>query len=155
MRSYFIALITLSILLCGCKAYKEIEVKDIQLEKFKLVSASKIDLDIDVDVYNPTKSDFQITDVQGVVMRYDVPFANISLLDKTVVPAFNNGDILLRCRIELLDPMAVLVMGLNVKSWSMKEFNMKLKVIVKKGGLKRTFKINNIPLERLTKRIKL
>lgn len=154
MRNYFIIMITLAALLCGCKGYREIEVKDVNLERFKLVSASKINLDIDADIYNPTKAEFTVSDIQGTVYRDDVPFANITLLKGAVVPAFHNEGILLKCQVELLDPMAILVMGLNVKSWNMKEFRMKLKVTVKKGGMRKTFKINDIPLDRLVKKIK-
>lgn len=155
MRNYFIIMIALASLLCGCKGYREIEVKDVNLERFRLVSASKINLDIDADVYNPTKAEFTVSDIQGVVYRDDVPFANIALLKEVAVPAFHNKGVLLKCQVELLDPMAVLVMGLNVKSWNMKEFRMKLKVTVKKGGMRKTFKVNDIPLDRLVKKIKL
>ena len=71
------------------------------------------------------------------------------------MPPNFDGTILIKTRVNLLDPLSVLVMGLNINSWDNKEFKLKLKVTVKKGGLKKTFKLNNIPLEKVGKRIKL
>lgn len=154
MRNYWLLAIALIALLSSCSAYKEIEVKDIQLEKFKLVSASRVNFNLDVDIYNPTKGAFTLTDVQGTVFRDGIPFAELSLLEDAMVPAFHNGTVLVKCRVELLDPMAVLVMGLNVQSWNMKDFELRLKVTAKKGMLKKTFKLNNVPVEKLVKKIK-
>lgn len=155
LKSYGLLVIILITLLSSCSAYKEIEVRDIQLDKFKLVSASKVNFNLDVDIYNPMRGAFTLTDIQGTVFRDGAPFAELSLLEEALVPAFQNGPIQVKCRVELLDPMAVLVMGLNVKSWNMKDFELKLKVTARKGMVKKTFKLNNVPVEKLVKKIKL
>ncbi|MEG1088922.1 MAG: hypothetical protein RSE02_05565 [Bacteroidales bacterium] len=155
MRKYLIIIVALVSILSGCKGYRDISIGNIELEKFKLTSASKVDVVIGVDVFNPTKANFTLINVDGVLFRNDVPFANLSLLKDVYIPTLHNGKALVNCRIELLDPMAVLVMGLNIKSWNMDEFRIKLKATVKKGAFKKSFKINNIPLDKVIKKIKL
>ena len=155
MKKYFVVLLLIGAFLSSCTGYKDIDVRDFSLGKVKLVSTSKLDLNIKAEIYNPTKAAFVITDVQGVVYKDDVPFADIKLLDDAIVPPNFDGTILIKTRVNLLDPLSVLVMGLNINSWDHKEFKLKLKVTVKKGGLKKTFKLNNIPLEKVVKRIKL
>lgn len=154
MRKYIVIIFALILVLSSCKGYREIEVGDVQLEKFKLESASKINLTIRVDIHNPTKAEFNLSNIEGVVYRDDIPFANLSLLENTIVPASFTGPVSVKCRIDLLDPMAVLVMGLNVKSWKLDEFTMKIKATVKKGMIKKSIKLNNIPLNKLAKKIK-
>lgn len=155
MKKYLIIIVAVASLLSSCAGYREIVIGNIELEKIKLTSASKADLVFGVDVYNPTKADFIITDIQGVLFKDDVPFANLYLLEDVSIPKAFNGEVFLKNRVELLDPMAVLVMGLNIKSWNMSEFKVKIKVTVKKGGFKKTFKLNNIPLDKVVKKIKL
>lgn len=155
MKKYFVVLAIITTLLSSCSGYKNIDLRDFSIKKFKLVSTSKINLDIAADIDNPSKASFTITDIIGTVYKDDIPFAEVNLVEDVYVPARFEGDITIKSQIQLLDPLAVLVMGLKIDSWNPKEFKMKLRISVKKGMIKKTFKMNDIPLERIIKRIKL
>ncbi|MEG0518020.1 MAG: hypothetical protein RR555_04000 [Bacteroidales bacterium] len=155
MRKYLIIIIALVSLLSSCAGYRDITIGTVDVAKVKLNSASKVSLDLSVCVSNPTKANFTLTNVQGMLYRDDIPFANLALSEQISVPANYSGDVLIKTNITLLDPMAVLVMGLNLKSWHMDEFKIKLKATVKKGAFKKSIKLNNIPLDKLVKKISL
>ena len=155
MKKIFGLFIIFTLLLWGCSSYRSIVVEDLNISSFRLKSASKIDLGLKASVENPTKSTFELVDVEGVVNRDNMPFANISLLEDSVIPPFYEGEIPIKCRVDLIDPMAVLVMGLDIKSWNISDFNLNIKATVKKGAIKKSFKMNNIPLDKLVKKFKL
>lgn len=155
MRKYLMLVATFVSLLCSCTNYKHIDVNDVKLEKFKLISTSKADLQLQVSVNNPSKTIFTITDIQGVLYRDDVPFANLSLLEEIVIPPQAVTDVHVKCRINLLDPLAVLVMGLDMSSWNEDEFTVDIKTTVKGGGLKKSFRLKKVPLSKVIKRIKI
>lgn len=155
MRKYLIIIIALMSLLSSCAGYRDIAIGTVDVAKVKLNSASKVNLDLSVYVSNPTNANFTLTDIQGVLYRDDIPFADLTLNEPVSVSANYIGNILVKTNITLLDPMAVLVMGLNLKSWHMDEFKIKLKATVKKGAFKKSIKLNNIPLDKLVKKINL
>ena len=155
MKKYFVLVVLSALLLSSCAGYKNIDLRDFSINKFKLVSTSKVYLDIDTEIDNPSKSSFSINDISGIVYKDDIPFAEVTLLEDVFVPAKFEGVITIKSQIKLLDPLAVLVMGLKIDTWDPKEFKMKLKVTVKKGIIKKTFKLNNIPLDKVVKKIKL
>lgn len=155
MKKFFGLFIIFTLLLSSCSNYRSIEVEDLSVSSLKLKSASKIDLGLKAHVENPTRATFELVDVNGIVYKGDMPFANILLLENSVMPPFYEGDIPINCRVELIDPMAVLVMGLNIKSWNISDFKLDVKATVKKGAIKKSFKMNNIPLDKLVKKFKL
>ncbi len=155
MKKFFGLIVILTLLLCSCSSYKSIIVEDLKISTFKLESTSKMRLGLKAHVENPTRATFELVDVSGVVYKGDMPFAEIVLLDNSVVSPYYDGEIPINCRIILTDPMAVLVMGLDIKSWNIGDFKLNLKVTVKKGAIKKSFKMNNISLEKLVKKFKL
>ena len=106
-------------------------------------------------VNNPTKSTFTITDIQGTLFRDDTRFAEVSLLEEAVVSPLSREETVIKCRIHLLDPLAVLVMGLDIRSWNPEEFKLNLKTTVRSHGIKKNFKIDNIALDRVLKHVKI
>ena len=155
MRKFLILTLLLAAILGGCSKYREVEVEDVRLQKIRLVSASKADLQLRVLVNNPTKSTFTITDIQGTLFRDDTRFAEVSLLEEAVVHPLSREETVIKCRIHLLDPLAVLVMGLDIQSWNPEEFKLNLKTTVRSHGIKKNFKIDNIALDRVLKHVKI
>ncbi len=156
MKRFFRLIAVLSLLLLnGCKGYRDVQVSNVEIESLRILSTSKINLGLGVELDNPSKSTFELVGLEGVVYKDDTPLANVFLLEDAVIPSKYVGEVEVKCTMELIDPLAVLAMGLNVKSWDLDKFNLKLKATIKKGAIRKTFKVDDIPLEMLVDNISL
>ena len=91
--------------------------------------------------------------IDGFLTRNSVNFAQITLIKTDTIAAACQSTNRARFQVELLDPMALFSMGLNIKSWKMSDFEINARGVLRtsKGGRK-AIKLKNVPLESLTNR---
>lgn len=154
MRKFLILTALCALFLCGCSGYRQVEISGVQVQKVKLVSTSDVDLDLAVEVDNPTRSTFTVSDLEGMLSRNGAAFARVTLREDAVVYPRTVADAELRCRIHLLDPLAVLVMGLDFRSWKPEEFRLDLAATVRSGAVKKKFRMQDVPVAQVLNRIK-
>lgn len=147
-----IALLSLVLLLLtGCSQYKNVDLNDIKVSKVKMISAQHIELQFKADVENPTRTEFEVTGIEGLLYRNGAEFANLQLIEPATVPANFSGDVLLKCKFSLSDPLAALALGLNIASLNSDDFTADLTVSVKGGALKKNFKYRDMPMSKVFK----
>lgn len=155
MTNRIILFLSLILVLGGCNPYREVKFESFKLSSFELVSTSRATIVFAAAIDNPLKSSISLLSVDGTVLKEYTSFAKITLLEEVVVPAHTKGEVMVRISIELLDPMALLSMGLNIRSWDLEDFRTSAKITFKLGsGGSKTFKFRNVPLERMVNSFK-
>lgn len=139
----------------GCSNYRNIQLVDIKLQSIRLKSASKIEVYLNAYIDNPTSAEITITAISGTIFKDGSKFADITLKEATSIPKGTNVGVLLPLNVNLLDPLSLLAMGLNIKSWEENNFTGDIKVTVRQGALKKTIGQKNIPLNKYIKNISL
>jgi len=109
-----------SLLLCGCTDYKQLKVTSCKIGVLKGLSYSdgkaSADLRLDVGVDNPTRSSFDVSDIDAILYYNEgKPFAQITS-DKSVnIAPGNDGMIPVLLKVTFLDPLAIMFGGLDTK----------------------------------------
>ncbi|MCI1719711.1 MAG: LEA type 2 family protein [Bacteroidales bacterium] len=145
----------IALIVSGCADYRKIVLEDISITGFKLKSATCAQINLAAYVDNPTGGTFNVTDIDGLLYKDGVKFAHYNLVDPVAIQPRLKTRIPLTIEINLDDPLSVLAMGLNVKSWNKKDFMMDVHAIVRKGGLRIPFVRKNVPLDKVLERVKV
>lgn len=151
----FLCLAAAVLMLSGCADYRDIVLEDITITGFRLQSASTAQIDLAAYVNNPTGGTFNVTDIDGILYKDDVKFAHFNLVDPCTIQPRISNKIPMTIEIILDDPLSVLAMGLNIKTWNKKDFMMDIHASVKKGGLRIPFVRKNVPLDKVLEKVKV
>jgi hypothetical protein len=81
-------------------------------------------------------------------------FARVYLIEADTIVARKESVNTALFRVEILDPLSLLAMGLNVSRWQYNDFRIDVRAIIKIAGRgNRTVRFKDIPLENLAKRL--
>lgn len=148
----FVFLLISVIALTSCNKFKDIEVDFVSLSSFRLHSTSQAELSFDVIVDNPTDNTIILNGINGMIRKSDRDFAAVSLKEPVTVPPMSREKRTVVVSFSLLDPMALLSIGLNIDSWDMSDFKVNGTLYLKTdSGLKHKFRFKNVTLERMLK----
>jgi len=150
-----IVLITALIIiaLTGCNRYSEIEIVNIKLSDVKIRSTSRAEVEVEFVVNNGSLRDLTITGADGFLTKERVNFAQFTLIESEMIERGKTTTSKAKFNVELLDPLSLFSMGLNINSWKMSDFEIDARgVVANDKGNKRVFKFKNLPLEKLIKR---
>jgi len=153
MKRLLVFPVLVLLLFTSCTNFRNIEIKNVKLNEVKLLSTSKAMVDVEFTINNTANADLVLQSSDGFLTKNGVNFAQITLIGSDTIVASCQSANRARFQIELLDPMSLFSMGLNIKSWKMSDFEINARGIIRtsKGGRK-TFKLKNMPLENLAKR---
>jgi len=150
MRRYVLLLILLAPALQSCINYRNVDIGSVSLNSFKLVNTSRADITFDYTAENATGVPLVIASAHGIIKKKGVNFAQMTLLKADTIPprSIKNGT--LAVRFDLLDPVSILAMGLNIASWRAQDFNIDARILIRSGEKrKKVLKVREIPLENL------
>ena len=151
MRRILVLFMAAMLLLAGCSQYKDVDFEEIKIGKVRMVSSQEFDLQFKASVNNPTGTTFEVTSIDGIMLRNGAPFANLKLVENAAVPSRSNSEVILKCRFSLTDPLAALALGLNMASLNSDDFTVDLTATIKGGMLKKSFRYKNVPMSRIFK----
>jgi len=154
MKKIWIAILLATLLLSGCSGVSEIDIREVNLVNAKFVNTSSVDLEFECIVHNPTNRRIIVEDANGVLKKSDVVFARVHMVKADTIASngLSSNKILLKVSVE--DPLSLLSMGMNFRSWDMSEFKGDIRSTVRREGrAKHVFKRKNIPLDSLLERL--
>ncbi len=154
MRKILLLITLLTLFLSSCSNLKSIEATDAEVESFKLVSVSKAQVVLNVEIDNPSGKTFTIKSLDGELLKDGTVFADVVLLNQPVVPGRAITKVPVNLEITLKDPLAALAMGLNYKSLDISQFAVNATAVVKGGGLKPKIELENVPAKNIVQYFK-
>jgi hypothetical protein len=115
MKKFVLVLLAAASVLASCSNYKQIRVADINVGKLNMVALNAAQVEVALDVVNPTKATFEIAGADIAVLKQGAEFAKITQVDngKVLLAPGNPSKATLVLRAEVTDPMQVLAGGLN------------------------------------------
>lgn len=142
------------VLLASCTNFSEVDIKNIKLHEFNLVNTFRANVTFEYLIDNPTNSSLIITSADGFITKKGVNFAQLGLIKSDTIVSRSVTSNLVAIEVDLLDPISLLSMGLNISSWRVQDFNLDARITVKtSSGYKKIFKFKNVPLEHLVDRL--
>lgn len=143
-----------ALLFTSCNKLGQVEVKAINVKNFKLVNTSSADITVEVIINNPTNKQLVLCNADGFLKRGAANFAMFSLGSCDTVASNRISVNNLTFRINVIDPLSLLSMGLNLSQWKYSDFKVDARAIIRPlPGRKRVVKIKDMPLESLAKRL--
>ena len=154
MKKVWTIALLATLLLSGCSGISEIDIREVKLVNAKFVNTSSADLEFLCVVHNPTNRRIIIEDANGVLKKGDIVFARIYMVKADTIASngLSSNKVLLNVSVE--DPLSLLSMGMNFRSWDMSEFKGDVRSTIRREGrAKHVFKRKNIPLEGFLERL--
>ncbi len=154
MNRLLVSLLFISLLFTSCSKLGQVEIKELNVKSFRLINTSSAHVEVEFIIHNPTNKELLLCNADGVLKRGEVNFALVSLQHCDTVAANRVSVNTLVFKLDLLDPISLLSMGLNLSQWKFSDFRVDARAFIKPlPGRKRVIKIKNIPLENLSKRL--
>ena len=152
-RLLFLTLLSIAFL-SSCTNFNELDIKSVKLQKFTLVNTSRADVSFECLVDNPTNSSLIVTSAEGFITKKGVNFAQLALLRADTIAAKAVSSSFVVIQVNLLDPISLLSMGLNISSWKVDDFNIDARITIKtSSGYKKVLKFKDVPLDHLVSRL--
>jgi len=153
MKRLLTVIVLVITLLSSCTNYRNIEVNSVALRDVKLLSTSRAAIEVEYVITNNSGSDLILASADGFLMKNRVNFAQLTLVSADTVARGETTTNRLKFNVELLDPLSLFSMGLNINSWKTSDFEINVRGVIENSkGRKRVFKFKNLPLENLIKR---
>ena len=153
MKRLLTVIVLVITLLSSCTNYRNIEMNSVALRDVKLLSTSRAAFEVEYVITNNSGSDLILTSADGFLMKNRVNFAQLTLVSADTVARGETTTNRLKFNVELLDPLSLFSMGLNINSWKTSDFEINVRGVIENSkGRKRVFKFKNLPLENLIKR---
>ena len=151
MKKFTLILLAAASILASCANYKQIRIEDVNVGKLKMVALNAAQVDVNLEVFNPTKATFEVVGVDVSVVKDGAEFAKITQVegDKVLVAPGNPSKAKLVLRADIPDPMQVLAGGLNPQNWNLDLFRANGAIWVKKGKITKKIKVEDMPLKDL------
>ena len=149
MKKFILVLLAAASILASCANYKQIRIEDVNVGKLKMVALNAAQVNVDIEVFNPTKATFELVGVDLAVLKEGAEFAKITQIEgeKVLIAPGDPSKAILALRAEITDPMQMLAGGLNPKNWDLDLFRANGELWVKKGKLVKKIKIENVPIK--------
>lgn len=155
MKKFSFILLLMAILFQGCASYRQIELVDVEFGKVRMKALTKAEINVTLKIENPTRSTFHISSMDGVVNGAGSEFARFSLAQEISVPPGNPALVQAAIVAEVTDPLALLANGLSLNSLKDEKFTVDASLQIRKGLVKKKFKIKEVPLKELLKELNL
>lgn len=153
MKRLLTVIVLVVTLLSSCTNYRNIEVSSVALRDVKLLSTSRAAIEVEYVITNNSGSDLILSSADGFLMKNRVNFAQLTLVSADTVARGETTTNRLKFNVELLDPLSLFSMGLNINSWKTSDFEINVRGVIENSkGRKKVFKFKNLPLENLIKR---
>lgn len=153
MKRLLTVIVLVITLLSSCTNYRNIEVNSVALRDVKLLSTSRAAIEVEYVITNNSGSDLILASADGFLMKNRVNFAQLTLVSADTIAHGETTTNRLKFNVELLDPLSLFSMGLNINSWKTSDFEINVRGVIENSkGRKKVFKFKNLPLENLIKR---
>lgn len=130
-------LLAVSVLLVSCsKTYKDIELKDVKVEKLKVSSLRSLDATLAVAIDNPAVQRFRAENLTGTVYQKGVKVASFSSADAIQLEPKSVSENRIKVRLLLENPSAVLSYLADRKKVDLADFTVDIQVDITSGILK-------------------
>jgi LEA14-like dessication related protein len=150
MKYLSILFLSFMMILGGCCHFQKVNVESVNLSSFRMESSSKALVSFDIKVNNPTNNAISIVFLDGVLRKDMDRFATVSLVDTATVSAGSIETVNVTTEVTLCDPMSLLSMGLNIKSWKSESFTISGKITLKcENGAKKNLKLKDTKLNKV------
>lgn len=152
-RLLYLALIFI-VIATSCSRLSEVNVMNVEVRSFQLLSTSKANLELECLVQNPSNKDLVLESADALLKKGGIDFATATLVSADTIPPKTQNLYRAVFLIDIKDPLALLAMGLNISKWSYSDFRIDAKAVVKaSGGAKRTIKFKDVMLKDLINRL--
>jgi hypothetical protein len=150
MKKIGLLILLITISLTSCNRYGDVEILSVKITDVKIHSTSRAEVQLEYIVKNGSLRDLTLTSGDGFLMKDRVNFAQFRLVESEKILSGVTSASKARFNVELLDPLSLFSMGLNISSWKMSDFEINARgEISNDRGRKRAFKFKNMPLEKL------
>ena len=138
----------------SCSKLAEVDIKNVEVKSFQLLSTSKAHIELEYLVQNPSNRKLILESADGLLKKGGIDFATAVLVKADTIPPRSQSLYRAVFRIDIQDPLALLAMGLNISKWSYSDFRIDVKAVVKASGKgKRTIKFKDVILNDLASRL--
>ncbi|MCL2502549.1 MAG: hypothetical protein FWE30_00770 [Bacteroidales bacterium] len=134
-------------LLTSCFSYRDIEVKDFNIDNVSM-QGTRIVADFSATVHNPNRG-FVIQSAEGVFNRGQQPFATAQLLQALTVAGRSEQRCSGQLELTLQDLFAALQMGIDYRTWDISSFLFTGDMRIKSACIKKTFSYKDTPLTQI------
>lgn len=154
MKRLLVLLAFLPLVLNSCSKLGEVEVRELELKSFQLLSTTSANIEVEYVIHNPTSKKLMLDNVNGFLKKGDVNFAQVTLIEADTVAAKRVSINRLVFKLDIQDPLSLLSMGLNISKWHYSDFTVDARAVVKtSGGGRRIIKFKDMSMENLLKRL--
>ncbi len=154
MKRLLVLLAFLPLVLSSCSKLGEVEVRELELKSFQLLSTTSANIEVEYVIHNPTSKKLMLDNVNGFLKKGDVNFAQVTLIEADTVAAKRVSINRLVFKLDIQDPLSLLSMGLNISKWHYSDFTVDARAVVKtSGGGRRIIKFKDMSMENLLKRL--
>lgn len=154
MKRLLVLLAFLPLVLSSCSKLGEVEVRELELKSFQLLSTTSANIEVEYVIHNPTSKKLMLDNVNGFLKKGDVNFAQVTLIEADTVAAKRVSINRLVFKLDIQDPLSLLSMGLNISKWHYSDFTVDARAVVKtSGGGRRVIKFKDMSMESLLKRL--
>lgn len=154
MKRLLVLLAFLPLVLSSCSKLVEVEVRELELKSFQLLSTTSANIEVEYVIHNPTSKKLMLDNVNGFLKKGDVNFAQVTLIEADTVAAKRVSINRLVFKLDIQDPLSLLSMGLNISKWHYSDFTVDARAVVKtSGGGRRIIKFKDMSMENLLKRL--
>ena len=154
MKRLLVLLAFLPLVLSSCSKLGEVEVRELELKSFQLLSTTSANIEVEYVIHNPTSKKLMLDNVNGFLKKGDVNFAQVTLIEADTVAAKRVSINRLVFKLDIQDPLSLLSMGLNISKWHYSDFTVDARAVVKtSGGGRRAIKFKDMSMENLLKRL--
>lgn len=154
MKRLLFLLAFLPFVLSSCSKLGEVEVRELELKSFQLLSTTSANIEVEYVIHNPTSKKLMLDNVNGFLKKGDVNFAQVTLIEADTVAAKRVSINRLVFKLDIQDPLSLLSMGLNISKWHYSDFTVDARAVVKtSGGGRRVIKFKDMSMENLLKRL--
>ena len=87
MKRLLVLLAFLPLVLSSCSKLGEVEVRELELKSFQLLSTTSANIEVEYVIHNPTSKKLMLDNVNGFLKKGDVNFAQVTLIEADTVAA--------------------------------------------------------------------
>ena len=151
MKKLIFILLACSLIFGGCANYRDIELAGLDVVSFSMVSLNAAQVEVKLEVDNPTRATFEVVGVEGSIKKQGSEFASILQVDTPqkcrIAPGASSvANITLRG--ELSDPIAIFTGGLKQE-----HFTADVTIRIKHGIITKRIVLKDVPVGELVKEI--
>lgn len=136
----------------SCSPARHIEIQKVGISEFRMESSTKANVLLNIALENKADYPISLTYLEATIKKDMDLFATVELKDTAYASPLSRENVKVPVEISLCDPIALLSMGLNIRSWDIDDFIVYGKISLQGKG-KSTHKFKDIPLRTLLNRL--